>query len=170
MRRYSLKIKNKTYTIDVQDLSANEFRVMLNDQVYDVQLSAAQEIAETIITPQVAAVNAADETTIDRPTISYRPPAPDTLEHPRASAAPALPSTPRSNDLEITAPMPGTILSVEVKPGDVIARGQTVCILEAMKMKNAIRSPREGMIAETLVRAGQTVRYGDGVVRFEGGT
>ncbi len=168
MRRYTLKVKNKEYTIDVQDISATEFRVVLNEQAYDVQLSIAQEIADTTITPQIIAVNAADETAIERPTTLYRPPSPDTIERPRTSAAPALPSTPRTNNLEVTAPMPGTILSVEVKAGDVVTRGQTVCILEAMKMKNAIRATHDGTIAETLVQAGQTVRYGDVLARFEG--
>ncbi|MBI5301491.1 MAG: biotin attachment protein [Chloroflexi bacterium] len=173
MRRYKLQIKDKEYTIDVQDLSANEFRVMLNDQAFDVQLSAAQELLGATITPQISPVNAADESAIERPATSYHPPSLDVLGSVRLAPAPALPPTPRTSangaSQEITAPMPGTILTVEVKPGDAVTHGQTVCILEAMKMKNAIRSPRDATVAEVIAQAGQAVRYGDVLVRFEEG-
>ncbi|MEI8191631.1 MAG: acetyl-CoA carboxylase biotin carboxyl carrier protein subunit, partial [candidate division NC10 bacterium] len=61
----------------------------------------------------------------------------------------------------LTAPMPGKILSVEVKQGDRVSRGQTVVILEAMKMKNAIKSPYDGVVLEIMVRAEQSVAHGD---------
>jgi biotin carboxyl carrier protein len=63
--------------------------------------------------------------------------------------------------------MPGTILSIAVGEGDRLQRGQEICVLEAMKMKNSIKSPREGTIAEVMVSAGATVAYGDPLVRFE---
>jgi biotin carboxyl carrier protein len=67
---------------------------------------------------------------------------------------------------ELTAPMPGVIQAVQVKVGDELKHGQTVVVLEAMKMKNSIKSPRDGVIAEVLVQAGQSVGYGDVLVRF----
>lgn len=173
MRRYTLQIKNKEYTIDVQDISANEFRVMLNEQAFDVHLSDAQELAGAVITPQVAPAPSGDESVVERPATIYHPPSPEAVGEVRATPAPALPPTPRAAtngvSRDITAPMPGTILAVEVKPGDAVTRGQTVCVLEAMKMKNAIRAPRDGAIGEVLVQAGQTVRYGDALARFEEG-
>jgi len=171
MRRYTLNIKGKEYTVEVQDISANEFRVTLNDQSFDVHLSDAQEIAGTPITPQVAPVTNGDESAVERPATTYQPPSPEAASPVRTTPAPALPPTPRAAtngvSRDVTAPMPGTILAVEVKPGDVVAHGQTVCVLEAMKMKNAIRAPRDGTVAEVLVQAGQTVRYGETLVRFE---
>ena len=65
--------------------------------------------------------------------------------------------------------MPGVIQAVEVKAGDAVKRGQTVVILEAMKMKNAIRSPRDGVVSEILAQVGQTVGYGEVLVKFEEG-
>jgi biotin carboxyl carrier protein len=50
-----------------------------------------------------------------------------------------------------------------------VKRGQTVVILEAMKMKNAIRSPRDGVVSEILAQVGQTVGYGEVLVKFEEG-
>jgi biotin carboxyl carrier protein len=63
--------------------------------------------------------------------------------------------------------MPGVILSIAVKPGDSVARGQPLLVLEAMKMKNPIKSPREGTVSEVRVSAGQSVGYGDVLVTFE---
>jgi biotin carboxyl carrier protein len=71
-----------------------------------------------------------------------------------------------SNDDEILAPMPGTILSVDVQPGQQVESGQIVCVLEAMKMKNPIRACRAGSIVETAVQAGQNVAYGDLLVKL----
>jgi len=61
----------------------------------------------------------------------------------------------------ITAPMPGNIIRISVKPGDQVRVGQTLCYLEAMKMQNAIRSPRDGVIASVNVQSGQAVNHGD---------
>jgi len=65
--------------------------------------------------------------------------------------------------------MPGTILEVYVSPGDRVAYRQDLCTLEAMKMKNAIRAPREGVILEVRVQPNQTVAYGDILFVFAGG-
>jgi 3-methylcrotonyl-CoA carboxylase alpha subunit len=61
----------------------------------------------------------------------------------------------------ITAPMPGNISNIAVEAGEVVGKDQVLCTLEAMKMQNAIRSPRDGVIAGVNVRAGQAVAYGD---------
>ena len=64
--------------------------------------------------------------------------------------------------------MPGGITKDEVEAGSTVTRGQVLLTLEAMKMYNAIRSPRDGVVAEVLVQAGQQVAYGDVLVRFQG--
>jgi biotin carboxyl carrier protein len=58
------------------------------------------------------------------------------------------------------------ILEVNVKVGDVVKRGQVVAILEAMKMNNAIKAPRDGTIADVFVTTGQVVGHGEPLVRF----
>ena len=63
--------------------------------------------------------------------------------------------------------MPGNILDIAVKPGDKVAARQQLCSLEAMKMKNAIRSPGEGVIASVEVAEGQSVAHGDVLFTFE---
>lgn len=69
--------------------------------------------------------------------------------------------------LTITAPMPGDILEVKVKPGDAVHPGDIICVVEAMKMRNMIRTARNGVIASVEVVAGQAVDYGAILVTFE---
>jgi biotin carboxyl carrier protein len=71
------------------------------------------------------------------------------------------------NANEITSPLPGTVIEVFVKAGDVIESGQVIVIIEAMKMKNSIRSTRTGKISEVLVSAMQAVAHKQVLVRFE---
>ena len=67
---------------------------------------------------------------------------------------------------EMTAPLPGTVIEIFVKAGDTIEAGQVILVIEAMKMKNSIRSTRAGKITEVLVIAGQTVAHKQALVRF----
>ena len=74
-------------------------------------------------------------------------------------SAPAAP-TPVSSGAsgkELTAPLPGVIVAVMVKPGDSVSHGQELCTLEAMKMKNAIKSHRDGTIDSVAVTVGDQV-------------
>lgn len=91
---------------------------------------------------------------------------------PRASAAPApaaAPAVPKASPKvavptgtdTVNAPMPGKILAVNFKPGDAVKRGDTVMILEAMKMENEIVAPRDAKISEVCAAAGATVSTGD---------
>lgn len=70
------------------------------------------------------------------------------------------------NNSDITAPMPGTINNVIVKVGDNVKRGDTLIILEAMKMENKIKSPLEGRISNVFVNQGDKVNTGDVLVMF----
>ena len=67
---------------------------------------------------------------------------------------------------ELTAPLPGTVIEVFVKPGEYVEMGQIMLIIEAMKMKNSIRSTCAGTIAEVLVSAGQTVAHRQVLLKF----
>ncbi|HIZ41059.1 MAG TPA: biotin/lipoyl-binding protein [Candidatus Gemmiger excrementigallinarum] len=75
---------------------------------------------------------------------------------PEASAAPAG----AAGAVVVNAPMPGNILDVKVKPGDSVKAGDTLLILEAMKMENEISAPQDGTIASVDVRKGDVVDSG----------
>jgi len=67
----------------------------------------------------------------------------------------------------VTVPMQGTIVKVLVNVGDTVEEGQTVCVLEAMKMENNIAADKSGTVTEVKVEAGQSVGSGDVVVTIE---
>jgi biotin carboxyl carrier protein len=69
---------------------------------------------------------------------------------------------------EVRAPLPGVIVSVKARPGMKVSVGDELLVLEAMKMKNAVRATRAGTVAEVAVTEGQTVKHGQVLVRYEG--
>jgi biotin carboxyl carrier protein len=68
----------------------------------------------------------------------------------------------------VAAPMAGRVVAVPVAAGDTVVRGQTVVVLEAMKMESALTTPRAGRVVEVLVSPGQTVRQREALVRLDG--
>jgi pyruvate carboxylase subunit B len=81
---------------------------------------------------------------------------------PAASAAPApLPPASGGNRISLTAPLPGTVLRLVATVGDAVAAGETVLVLEAMKMETMIRAEGAGVITEIIVAQGDTVASGD---------
>ena len=80
-------------------------------------------------------------------------PAAATAPAPAAAAAPA-------GGEQVTSPMPGTILSVNVAAGDAVKRGQVLMILEAMKMENEIMCPCDGKVVSVNTSQGSSVESG----------
>ena len=78
---------------------------------------------------------------------------------PAAPAAPAAAAAPAGGE-QVTSPMPGTILAVNVAVGDTVKRGQVLMILEAMKMENEIMCPCDGKIASVNTSKGSSVESG----------
>jgi 3-methylcrotonyl-CoA carboxylase alpha subunit len=66
----------------------------------------------------------------------------------------------------IAAPMPGLVVAVKVKPGDAVAAGQAVAIIEAMKMQNELTARHGGVVSDVLANAGQAVSAGAPLVRI----
>ena len=83
------------------------------------------------------------------------------------SAAPAAPAPAAGNSLTLNAPLPGVIVSIDVQAGQAVKAGQQVCTLEAMKMKNAIRSDRDGVIAQVNVNQGDLVKHNQPLFTFQ---
>ena len=75
------------------------------------------------------------------------------------AAAPAAPAA-KAPAQAINAPMPGTILAVNVKPGQAVKRGDVLVVLEAMKMENEIMAPNDGTVGTVNVAKGQSVQTG----------
>lgn len=122
-----------------------KYIVTLNDKNYEVEVEKGQA---TILKTTQAAAPVVAQATVAAPTVAPTPVANTTAPSSITGEA-------------IKAPMPGTILSVKVSPGTFVKKGDTVVILEAMKMENEISAPRDGVVAEILKTAGASVSTGD---------
>lgn len=91
-------------------------------------------------------------------------PAPAAAPAPAPAAAPA-PKAPAASgsagSVEVTAPMPGKILSVKANPGQSVKKGEVILLLEAMKMENEVVAPQDGTIASINVNSGDMVEAGN---------
>ena len=148
-RRVEVTVNGKPYLIEVGDLNASPIRVTVNGRPYLVGVKTVE--SATSVSPAPIALDA-----VARPTS-----APTKAPVPTGPAGPAV--------AELKAPMPGHVADIAVRPGDRVVFGQTVCALEAMKMKSAIRSPRDGVLAAVRVSEGQAVAFGEIMFTFESG-
>ena len=143
MKEYKYKINGNEYNVAVEELEGNKANVTVNGKTYEVELDKP---AKPAVTKPVA-----------RPAAAAAPAA-------APSAAPAPKAAPAAGGAGIKAPLPGVILDIKVKVGDAVAKGQTVAILEAMKMENNINADREGTVVSINVEKGQSIAEGTDII------
>lgn len=68
---------------------------------------------------------------------------------------------------ELAAPMPGLVRAVNVREGDAVTKGQTLLLIEAMKMEIRVQAPRDGKVMKVLVKQGQTVEREQVLIEME---
>jgi biotin carboxyl carrier protein len=136
-----------------------KYKVRIEDQSYDV------EIEDLHVRPVIARVDG--ERFEVYPENGTKMEAYEETESVTLIQSPQPPTREIAGTGELTAPLPGTVVDVFVKAGDEVELGKVVLIIEAMKMKNSIRSTRAGRVAEILVSTGQTVAHKQALVKFE---
>ena len=119
-----------------------KFNVTVNGVAYDVEI---EEVGAVASAPVAAPAPAATPAPVAAPAAA--PAAP--------KAAPAAQG--KAGSVSIKAPMPGTILKINVKVGDAVKAGDVVCVLEAMKMENDICAPQDGVVSSVEVAQGASV-------------
>lgn len=167
MRRYTISINGSDHEVDVEEVTANTFRVAIAGQNVDVRLRDHQDLAQAMITPEM---EVADNTPLPTPIRTEAAPAPAVTTAPPTArpkaAAPAGGGAPSAVNT-LTAPMPGVVLSVSAQPGQSVKRGDPLLVLEAMKMKNELKATRDGVVAQVPAEVGAQVGFGDPLVVFE---
>ncbi len=165
MKRYTVAMGDKTYVIGLQQQdSENHFRVLVGGKVYDLKIVEEEETDMEI--PAMEIVEARKE----KPAIVHKPP--ELLPRARKSEPPEMPASPAPEEelpTELHAPMPGVIIEINASPGAYVSRGDQLFVLEAMKMKNPIRSPRDGVIKAIHVNEGQNVNFDDLLLSYREG-
>jgi biotin carboxyl carrier protein len=167
-RRYTVGLRGREFVVDVHELDADRFEVVVGEETYEVTLAGEADMPRATITPGYQPVLGAGGAA-GSPATAARAPARIT---PAPAAAPVVPKTgarPGPGGASLNAPMPGVILELHVKAGDVVQRGQQIAVLDAMKMHNLIGAPRAGTIGEVCVAPGQAVGHGDPIVRYTEG-
>ena len=126
------------------------YKITLNGRTYEVEVEAGKAM---LLDEYEAIVPSA--------------PAAPVAAAPVAEAAPAAAPAPAAvtgAGEAVNAPMPGTILKVNVTQGQAVKEGDVLCILEAMKMENEIRAPKSGTITQVVTTKGASVSTGDPLV------
>ena len=160
--KVTVKIDNETYEVEIDNLYARPVHATVDGETFEVypELSGSQRPVRSMAAP------------LPSPAVSVAPQASQQVaasDAPAAAPAPVSQGAPVAADAgssAVNAPIPGVIVSIDVAPGAQVNVGDTLVILEAMKMKNVIRSPRAGEIAHVAVQTGQHVRHNDLLVTF----
>ena len=122
-----------------------KYKVTLNNRTYEVEV----ELAEAMLLSEYTAIAPA------APAAAAPEAAPSA-----APAAPAAAPVVTGTGETVGAPMPGTILKVNVQNGQAVKAGTVLVVLEAMKMENEILAPKDGTVTQVLVSKGSSVDTG----------
>ena len=125
-----------------------KYKVTLNGRTYEVEVEAGKAMLLDEYEAIAPAAPAAAPGAAPAAAAAAAPAAP--------AAAPAVTGTGDA----VTAPMPGTILKVNVSNGDTVKEGQVLVVLEAMKMENEIMAPKAGTVTQVVVVKGASVDTG----------
>ena len=140
--KYKLTVNDQAYEVEIENINARPVVVTVDGQRFEVMPEVANQ-------PQVKTE------TVSK--VESKPVAMNPL--PAANQ-------PIGGNSSLNAPLPGTIVEVFVKTGDKVEAGQVVLIIEAMKMKNSIRSIRGGMLKNVFVNVGQSVAHKQALIEF----
>ena len=144
MKEYKYKINGNLYNVVIGDMEENIVHVEVNGTHYTVETEKKMKAAPA-----------------PKPVVR---PAAKPAAAPAAAAPAAKPAAGKSG---VKSPLPGVILDIKVKEGDEVKKGQTIIILEAMKMENSINADKDGKIAAINVSKGESVLEGTDLVIIE---
>lgn len=136
-----------------------KYTATLNGKQYEVELERIDAYEPM---PRYGEAPAAASAPVAAPAAPAPAPAPAAPAP--APAAPAPAAAPAAGATTVEAPMPGKILNIKVSAGQAVKFGETVIVMEAMKMETEIVAPADGTVAQILVKAGDAVDTGAALV------
>lgn len=142
MAKYQYTIQGVDYDVEINEVEGSLAKVNVNGIDFDVELKQPISVGKQI-----------KKVKVEKPVA-----APVTGTAPTAAPAPA--PVEAGSGAKVLAPLPGTVSEVCVKVGDAVAMGDTVVVLEAMKMQNNIEADNAGTVTSVLVSKGDTVMEG----------
>ena len=143
--KYKITVNNKSYEVKIEDINTRPVIAFVDGDRFEVM----PENADQAETKKEAGRKTESKT--------FNP-------NPAPAAVPS-PNLALSGNTQ-TAPLPGTVIEVFVKAGDKVEAGQVIVIIEAMKMKNSIRSVFSGTVGEVFVSTGQSVAHKQALIKF----
>lgn len=147
MNKYQYKVQGVDYDVEIIDVEGNIAKVNVNGIPFEVEMKQ----------PINPGINMHGKPKIVAPVAPVSSNAAPAESKPAASKA----SAQAGSGTKITAPLPGTITDIKVNVGDTIKNGDTVIVLEAMKMQNNIEAECSGTVTSVMVNKGDTVMEGD---------
>lgn len=139
MKKFKFTVNGNDYLVDVHGIEDNLARLEVNGTPYDVELHREIKASKT--------------PTLVRSAVKQQV-RPDITKREGGSAHPVL------------APLPGSIMKLEVEKGDIVKKGQLLLIMEAMKMENQVLADRAGVVESLRVRQGDAVLQGDVIMEI----
>lgn len=139
MKNYNFKINGKDYSVSIDQVEGRNASVTVNGVSYQVELDGEAPAAPVQVSAE---------------------PSPAPVAAPAASPVPAGPGA------VVRSPLPGVIISIDVKEGQAVKKGQKVAVLEAMKMENEIQADADGTVIAILVQKGDSVLEGADIIKL----
>lgn len=142
MKKFKFTIRGNEYEVEIKDIEEDIAKIEVNGTSYDVEIH--QEKVKTTKTP-----------TLVRPKVQV-----DRKDS-------KIKKTVSSRAYSLKAPLPGNIFKILKQEGDEVKKGETIMIMEAMKMENNIQSEKEGKIVSLKVKEGDAVLQNDVLAEIE---
>ncbi len=155
MAKYQYTVKGVDYEVEIQDIEGNIANVTVNGIPFEVEMKQPVKAGK-----QKVKLSEEGSVKSEESNSSAASPAIPTEEA-------AQPAAPAAGGKPVVAPLPGTINDIKVKVGDKVNAGDTVVVLEAMKMQNNIEAETAGTIASVNVNKGDAVMEGDTLVTIK---
>lgn len=147
MKQYKYKVNGTQYDVTINRIAGQTASVEVNGIPFEVEMEGTQLVEDNL--PDAAPAAAT-------------PPAPQSVAtpEPQSAAAPAAQAGAAGEGTPVKAPLPGVVTKLLVEMGQAVKKGQTVLVLEAMKMENNIAAENDGTVTGICVKPGDSVLEG----------